>query len=107
MNTDQENWAREVSEEYPHTDTAFFIYLNNHHIELTENWSDDYSDFESAYIGEFASDYDFYEYMAESLGIFSNVDEESPLVSYFDLKSWGRDLHHDYWDSDGHYFGAY
>ena len=102
----------EVSTEYPHQDTAFFIYLDNHHIEFNENWRDEFQAFEESYVGHFESRTDFtYDYLDQT-GLldpkqYEGVSGAEYLIRYFDVDSFGRDLMNDYWETDGYYFRSY
>lgn len=104
-----EDKAIEVSTEYPHHDTAFFIYLDNMGITFDENWRDNISNFQESYIGQYDSDRDFFNEMAENSSLFDEVSLDSPLRIYFDIDYWGRDLFigGEYWRTDGHYFRSY
>jgi antirestriction protein len=57
---------------------------------------------EEAYQGEYNSDEDFAQQLADDIGLLSGMDES--LQCYFDWESWTRDLMFDYFESNGHYF---
>ena len=102
----------QVSIEYPHQDTAFFIYLDNMGIPFDENWRDNISDFEESYAGYFDSRTDFTNNFLDSVGLLeASQYKDNPsietLIRYFDVDTFGRDLMHDYWETDGHYFRSY
>lgn len=104
-----EDIAIDISTEYPHHDTAFAIYLNNHHIPLTEDWRDEFEAFQESYVGQFDSRTDFANDYIEQTGLlepsqYGNNPRVELLIRYFDVDSFGRDLMHDYWETDGHYF---
>jgi antirestriction protein len=105
---------RQVTMELGHKDTAFFIYLDNIRQPFDDLWRNYVEEFEDSYAGYFESRSDFYEDMADQIGLL-NIESVSDysnnavqtLIQYFDMASWGRDLMHDYWETDGHYFRSY
>lgn len=65
-------------------------------------WEEAFDQWEEAYQGEFDSDAEFAESQAESLGY---IDRE--LTWPFNCIDWedaAKDLMHDYFEQDGHYF---
>jgi antirestriction protein len=91
--------------------TAFYIFLSNDHIPLTD-WEDYTGQFEESYQGQFGSRTEFAEHYLDSTGLldpkqYEGVLGANLLLRYFDIDSFGRDLMNDYWETDGHYFGSY
>ena len=89
----------------------FMVYLSNDHVPLTD-WEDYTDQFEEAYAGFFNSRTEFtYDYL-DSTGLlnpeqYKGVSVADLLIRYFDVDSFGRDLMHDYWETDGYYFRSY
>lgn len=96
--------AEQISEAYPHNDTAFFIYLEMMSYGITEGWADHYSEFEENYVGQFYSYKELAEYVLDGTGLVP--DDGSILSRYFDYDYFGRDLilGGDYWEQDNYYF---
>jgi len=89
----------------------FMVYLSNDHVPLAE-WQDYTDQFEDAYAGFFNSRTEFAQNYVDSTGLltsrhYEGVPNIEILIGYFDLDSFGRDLMHDYWETDGYYFRAY
>ena len=87
---------------------AFIAYLNNDHIPL-EAWSEYTDEFEDAYCGKFDSRTDFTNDYIDQTGLLEPSQYKAEysietLIRYFDVDSFGRDLMHDHWETDGHYF---
>jgi antirestriction protein len=91
--------------------TAFYVYLSNDHVPLAE-WQDYTDKFEDAYAGFFNSRTEFTHDYLDSTGLlnpeqYEGVSGADLLIRYFDADSFGRDLMHDYWETDGYYFRSY
>lgn len=106
------NYLDEIQEHYSDDQlTAFYIYLNNDHIPLSD-WQDYTNSFEGSYEGHFDSRTEFTEHYLDSTGLldpkqYEGVQGADILIRYFDLDSFGRDLMYDFWETDGHYFRSY
>jgi len=90
---------------------AFIIYLSNDHIPL-EAWAEYISEFEDSYLGKFDSRTDFTNDYIDQTGLldpkqYAGISGIEYLLRYFDIDSFGRDLMHDHWETDGHYFRSY
>ena len=90
---------------------AFTRYLSNDHIPLTD-WEDYTDQFEESYEGQFGSRTEFTEHYLDSTGLldpkqYQGISGADFLIRYFDIDSFGRDLMHDYWETDGYYFRSY
>lgn len=60
--------------------------------------------YEENYRGEFSSDEDFAEDLAEALGLFYDCSSET-VKKYFDYqKWWDSELQYEFFEIDGHYF---
>lgn len=69
---------------------------------LWENWADWLSDFEDAYQGEWASEQEFADQLADDT-ITADLPEVAQI--YFDYQKFARDLFlGDYWASNGYIF---
>jgi len=62
----------------------------------------DISDIEDAYYGEFDDFTDFAQRLLEDTGDLEQIPES--LRYYFDFEAYGRDLSHDFFESNGHFF---
>lgn len=62
----------------------------------------DISDIEDAYYGEFDDFTDFAHHLMEDTGDLEQIP--SNLRYYFDFEAYGRDLSHDFFESNGHFF---
>jgi antirestriction protein len=60
------------------------------------------SDIEDSYYGEFNNWTDFAEHIMEETGDLNQIPES--LRYYFDFEAYGRDLAHDFFESNGHFF---
>ena len=69
-----------------------------------EEWQDWISDFEEAYCGEWNSEQEFADNLADEMGIIEDMGRIN-LAQYFDYEKWARDLFlGDYWSSNGYVF---
>jgi antirestriction protein len=62
----------------------------------------DISDIEDAYYGEYDTFEDFVYQFVEDTCILEGMDDS--VRGYFDYEKYGRDLSHDYFESNGHIF---
>ena len=107
-----EGWTRDIQNELGDRDEAFYIYLNNIHQPVDDLWRNFLEEFEDSYAGHFDTRTDFVDSILEDvLGISQansvRDNEIKFLITYFDREKYGRDLMHDYWETDGHYFRSY
>lgn len=77
--------------------TAFFEFCDN---ESRTEFADAVSDFESAYMGNYDSEEDYAEELADQLGYYDAMDKAGINRAYFDEKSFARDLFIDCWMSE-------
>jgi antirestriction protein len=69
-----------------------------------EDWQDWISDFEEAYCGEWNSEQEFADNLADEMGFIEEMGKIN-LAQYFDYDKWRRDLFlGDYWSSNGYVF---
>jgi len=69
-----------------------------------EEWQDWISDFEECYVGEWSSEQEFADHMADEMGFIEEMGRIN-LAQYFDYDKWARDLFMtDYWSSNGYVF---
>lgn len=69
---------------------------------LSNGMDFDLDEMRECYIGEFPSDEAMAEEYAENCDLLSAIPES--LRYYFDFNSYARDLMHDMFEADGHYF---
>lgn len=62
----------------------------------------DISNIEDAYFGEFDDFTNFAEHLMNETGELESIPES--LRYYFDFEAYGRDLSHDFFESNGHFF---
>jgi hypothetical protein len=69
-----------------------------------EEWQDWIADFEEAYCGEWNSEQEFADNLADEMGFIEEMGRIN-LAQYFDYDKWARDLFMtDYWSSNGYVF---
>jgi len=69
-----------------------------------EEWQDWIADFEEAYCGEWNSEQEFADNLADEMGFIEEMARIN-LAHYFDYEKWARDLFlGDYWSSNGYIF---
>lgn len=100
-----EGECMDISEVYDYREKLNMV-SNREAYEVWVNHSgdDDVSDFNDAYQGEWDSEKDFAEYMAEELGYYKAMEDAGISTYYFDLDAYARDLFMDYSYVDGYVF---
>jgi len=72
------------------------------YLENVGTWDVDISHIEEAYYGEYDTFEDFVYQFVEDTCILEGMDDS--IRGYFDYEKYGRDLSHDYFESNGHIF---
>lgn len=97
MTEERQNKAQEMAEENGLSEAINQAYIDN----VGEEYADAL-DVEDAYEGHYKDDEDFAQDMAEKLGAIN--DEAAWPYTCIDWEYAARELMHDYFEVDGHYF---
>jgi len=82
---------------------AYEVWADNFHLEVSD-WADFADELQEAWYGEYDSDSDFAEDIADS----TNLIPEAMPHYWVDWEAVARDLLiDDFWTSDGYYFASY
>ena len=69
---------------------------------LSNGMEFDLDEMRECYIGEFSTDQDMAQEYIDSTGLLNDVPDY--LSRYFDIEAYARDIMHDIFEVDGHYF---
>lgn len=102
MDTETIDRIAEIAEKHGLDEDAFVGFCDNQHITADEA-EDAVSNFEDAYIGEFHSEAQFAENLADEFGDLNKIPNY--LLDCIDWQQvWDATLRHDYYEINGHYF---
>jgi antirestriction protein len=81
--------------------------VEEHEREILKAWLSNGMEFQldemrECYIGEFSTDEDMAQEYIESTGLLADVPDY--LSRYFDIAAYARDMMHEIFEADGHYF---